>query len=57
LILQRHGTGDAPSRLSLMSRRTLLSSIAALAWLLALHVNAAGADPATATESLRVTFA
>jgi len=40
-----------------MSRRTLLSSIAALAWLLALHVNAAGADPATATESLRVTFA
>jgi phospholipid transport system substrate-binding protein len=39
-----------------MSRRPVLSSIAALAWLLALPVNAAGADPATATESLRVTF-
>lgn len=39
-----------------MSPSLALSSLAALAGLLALQVNAAGADPATATESLRGTF-
>ena len=39
-----------------MSRPVVLSSITALACLLAVQLHAAGADPSTATESLRSTF-
>ncbi len=39
-----------------MSRPGVLSSITALACLLAVQLHAAGADPSTATESLRSTF-